>query len=57
MIVRPKVKGSVPERKKYTFIVKSVGSDEVVGEFGSFPSIPARYCDSEKFRIIYREVN
>ena len=57
MIVRAKKKKvQIPERKgSYIFIVKRCGTDEVVGEFKSFLAIPGRYCDEEKYRIIYRE--
>jgi hypothetical protein len=57
VIVRPKKKKApVTERKVgYIFIVKRCGTDEVVGEFKSFPAIPGRYCDEEKYRIIFRE--
>ena len=56
MRVRKNNKVKVTERKgSYIFIVKRCGTDEVVGEFKSFPAIPGRYCDEEKYRIIYRE--
>ena len=56
MRVRKNNKLKVPERKVgYIFIVKRCGTDEVVGEYKSFPAIPGRYCDEEKYRIIYRE--
>ena len=56
MRVRKSNKLKVPERKvSYIFIVKRCGTDEVVGEYKSFPAIPGRYCDEEKYRIIYRE--
>ena len=56
MRVRKNNKVKVTERKVgYIFIVKRCGTDEVVGEFKSFPAIPGRYCDEEKYRIIYRE--
>ena len=56
MRVRKNNKLKVPERKVgYIFIVKRCGTDEVVGEYDSFPAIPGRFCDEEKFRIIYRE--
>ena len=56
MIVRSKSKKtSAVERKRYKFIVRCKVSDEVVGEYDSFPAIPGRFCDEEKYRIIYRE--
>ena len=56
MIVRSRKKKAVPERRGgFIFMVKEFESGEVVGEFKSFPSIPDRYCDEEKYRIIYRE--
>ena len=56
MRVRKNNKVKVTERiVGYIFIVKRCGTDEVVGEYDSFPAIPGRFCDEEKFRIIYRE--
>lgn len=57
MIVRAKTKRNpIPERKeRYIFIVKLKATDEVVGEFKSFPSIPIGYCDEKRYRITYRK--
>lgn len=57
MIVRAKKKNAaVSERnERYIFTVKLRATGEVMGEFKSFPAIPGRYCNGEKYRIIYAE--
>lgn len=57
MIVRAKSKKEqVPERKVgYIFTVKIKETEEVVGEYKSFPSIPISYCNESKYKITYRK--
>lgn len=57
MIVRTKAKRNpIPERKVgYIFTVKIKETEEVVGEYKSFPSIPISYCNESKYKITYRK--